>query len=572
MTRTRVAVVAGWIFILVVTGGPTPAATPAGAPVPAALAARSTCETLVGLHIGASDIGLPTAGATLTSAVVVPASPERVEGARTVLAIPEYCKVLGAIAPVDPSATTINFQINLPTAWNRKTIQLGGSGFNGVIPVALTTGMQWGPESIPPNAPYALSRGFVVYGSDSGHQSGAPAVGGLPNGWAANAEALTNFAYAQMKKTHDVTLVVVKRMYGEAPRHRYYMGSSQGGREALMVAQRFPQDYDGIFSQVPVLLQLQWDMLEPLLRAQAQAGDGWIPASKVPLVGKEVLRQCDALDGLADGLVSRYLACTARFDPATSPQAWSTLRCEGGADLGDTCFSDAQIRALREIYAADVFPFQIPRGWEFVPGWPTGGEGAGNWKGLGMRPTPTMNVGMVRTLITGRPDTDVLTLNLADYRARVEELSALLDAGNPDLSAFERRGGKLILKVNSTDYTANPRQSYAYYDKVVKTMGQGKVDGFMRFYVGVGIFHNRNVGRNPLTGEIVPAFVDFISMLDDWVDQNKAPMDAPVLSDMELVPPFTVKSSLPMCRYPRYPHYNNTGDPKQAASYTCQPN
>jgi feruloyl esterase len=121
-----------------------------------------------------------------------------------VLAIPEYCKVLGFIAPVDPAAPKINFQVNLPTDWNGKIMQLGGSGSNGVIPVALTSGMQWGPESIPPNSPYALSRGFVVYGSDSGHQNApqaAPAPAPALPAWMANDESLHNFLYAQMKKT-----------------------------------------------------------------------------------------------------------------------------------------------------------------------------------------------------------------------------------------------------------------------------------------------------------------------------------------------------------------------------------
>ena len=229
-----------------------------------AASAASTCASLENHQIAASAIGLPTSGARITSAVIVPASAQTVnaQGTAVVLAIPEYCKMIGAIAPVDPAAPKINFQVNLPTEWNGKIMQLGGSGSNGVIPVALTTGMQWGPESIPPNSPYALSRGFVTYGSDSGHQNPpAGAVGRAvpaqapprpaPPGWMTNDEALRNFLYAQMKKTHDVTVELVKRLYDRPIRHSYYFGASQGGREALMVVQRYPQDYDGVFVQVP---------------------------------------------------------------------------------------------------------------------------------------------------------------------------------------------------------------------------------------------------------------------------------------------------------------------------------
>jgi feruloyl esterase len=123
--------------------------------------------------------------------------------------------------------------------------------------------------------------------------------------------------------------------------------------------------------------------------------------------------------------------------------------------------------------------------------------------------------------------------------------------------------------VNTADYTANPRWSYEYYDKVAKTMGQAATDEFMRFYVAIGIFHNRNVGRNPLTNETVPNYLDFISLLDDWVDGSKTPADTLVLRDMENVPPFAVRSSFPMCRYPNYPRYQGQGDPKQAANYSC---
>ena len=539
----------------------------------------ASCASLEGQRIAAGGIGLPTTGATVSSATLVPAAAERVEGNRIVLAIPEYCKVTGIIAPVDSQAPNINFQANLPTAWNGKIMQFGGSGLNGSIPVALTTGMQWGPESIPPDAPYALSRGFVTYGSDSGHGGGAPGRGagataggrGAPaNDWMSNAEALTNFAYAQMKKTHDVAVLLTGSLYGVAPRQSYYMGSSQGGREALMVVQRFPQDYDGVFCQVPVFPQIYWNMLDDALRSQSQVGDAWVPPAKVPLIGKEVLRQCDALDGIADGLVSNYTACNDRFDPAEFPNALAAIRCPGGADTGETCLSDAQIAAVNKVHSAVDFGFPLAYGWTGMPGWPTGGELANNWKVVRGAPTPETPVsGALASLVVRDPSVKLLNFRMANYRERLQELSALLDASNPDISAFRRRGGKLILKVNTTDYTANPRWSYAYYQKVVERLGQASVDQFMRFYVAVGIFHNRNVGTNPLSNEIVPSYVDFIRMLDDWVESGKVPPDAPVLTAMDPVPPFKVNASLPMCRYPLYPRYRGKGDPKQAGSFVC---
>jgi len=103
----------------------------------------------------------------------------------------------------------------------------------------------------------------------------------------------------------------------------------------------------------------------------------------------------------------------------------------------------------------------------------------------------------------------------------------------------------------------------------VKTMGAGAANEFLRFYVAIGLFHNRNIGKNPVTGAAVPMYVDFISLLDDWVEQGKAPADTQVLSDMDLVPPFAVHATFPMCRYPMYPRYKGSGDPKAAANYTC---
>jgi feruloyl esterase len=558
----------------------------------AAPAAAGTCASLNNRQIPASAIGLPTSGAVITSAALVPASPQTVndQGTAVVLAIPEYCKVIGAIAPVDPAAPKINFQVNLPTAWNGKIMQLGGSGTNGVIPVALTTGMQWGPESLPPNSPYALSRGFLTYGSDSGHQNapagrgrgtadagapgrgaGAPSAGvPAPPAWMTNDEALRNFLYAQMKKTHDVAVALVKLLYDRPIRHSYYFGASQGGREALMVVQRYPQDYDGVFVQVPVFPYANLTVFDPHARAVSQAGDAWLPAVKVDVVAREVRRQCDALDGLEDGLISDYIGCNNKFDPSITPHPLDAVRCPGGKDTGDACLSDAQIGAANAVHGPVRFPFPLYKGWTSMPGWPTGSESAGNWKTQPARTEPTTPISGNMALLIKDPAATMLSVDLAKYQKEIQTFSALADATDPDLSAFQRRGGKLVMKVNTTDYTANSRWSFAYYDKVVQTMSQRTVDSFLRFYVAVGIFHNRNVGRNPLTNELVPSFVDFIAMVDDWVEKGTAPADTQVLTAMEPVPPFAIKSSLPMCRYPTYPHYRGAGDVKTAESYECR--
>ena len=532
---------------------------------------RVACESLAGWAVPTKAIGLPTSGAAIAAADLIPASPQTVTGDRAVLAIPEYCRVTGRIAPVDPAAPPINFHVNLPTSWNRKLAQMGGSGQNGVIPVALTTGMHWGPESIPPHAPYALSRGFVVYGSDSGHQNaGRGAAGAAPSSdWTTNDEAFANFAYAQMKKTHDVAVALVGRFYAEPIRHSYYLGASQGGREALIVVQRFPQDYDGVFAQVPANTYVHLSIGEPLARAKMQAGDGWIPPAKVAVIGKEVLRQCDALDGLADGLVSNYKACDRRFDPSIATNPLAAVRCDGGADTGDSCLSDAQIRAANAVHGSMSYPFALADGWTTYSGWPTGSESAMNWKALQARPTAASNFGVLRSRIVRDPTANLLDVDLAKHAKELRQLSDLIDAGNPDLSAFRKRGGRLILKVNTTDYTVNPRWVMDYYEKVRQTMGARAVEEFVRFYVAIGLFHNRNVGRNPITDALVPGYVDFIAMLDDWVEHGKAPADTQVLSDMELVPPFTVNATFPMCAYPMYPRYQGKGDPKLAASYSC---
>src|SRR5215831_11278345 len=227
MVKVKTALVSSTVAILFAA-----AASPA--------IAAGNCADLTNLKIMPSEIGLPSGGATIASAqmATVPADPINPGATR------EYCKVLGAVASLDPNAPPVNFEVNLPMQWNGKAVQYGGGGSNGV----LITGL--GPlRDARRDTPVPIARGFATWGTDSGHDNKKLSE---PQAFALNDEALTNMAYASYKKTHDVGARIAAAFYDRAPSKIYYYGGSEGGREALTMAQRFPNDFDGIVSVVPV--------------------------------------------------------------------------------------------------------------------------------------------------------------------------------------------------------------------------------------------------------------------------------------------------------------------------------
>ena len=209
-----------------------------------------TCAAL-SKEVPASAIGAPSGSAMIDSAAIVPAVPFAVAdraptpAARITPATPSFCKVLGHIKPIDPKAPNINFQINLPLEWNGRALQYGGGGFNGV----LITGLGL-PPAHPFDRPSPLAQGFVTYGTDSGHQAKPDEE---PPAFASDDEAFANFAHLSYKKVRDTAVELMQRAYGKRPDKLYFMGSSEGGREGLTMAQRYPADFDGIFSRVPVI-------------------------------------------------------------------------------------------------------------------------------------------------------------------------------------------------------------------------------------------------------------------------------------------------------------------------------
>jgi hypothetical protein len=524
--------------------------------------AAVTCADVVNLKIPPSEIGLPSGGATIASAqmATVPADPLNPGATR------DYCKVLGEVAPIDPNAPPVSFEVNLPADWNGKAVQYGGGGSNGVLITGLAP-----LRDARRDTPVPVARGFATWGTDSGHDNKKLPH---PRAFALNDEALVNMAYAAYKKTHDVGVRIARAFYDRPPAKIYFFGGSEGGREALMMAQRFPADFDGIVSVVPVDNYAGSNLMRAKL-AQLQRQGGWINPAKVKVIQDAVRAACDKLDGLEDGVIGGYEKCLTVFDVGT-------LRCPNGADTGDTCLSDKQIEADRLVHRPYQYPFAMKNGVMAFPGWTYGSEvqPGGMVDTITGTESPQFPItnektqsvawvnadGFVRYFFARDPKFDPFQFSPEKFAGRIKEISEMFDTTDPDLSAFQARGGRLILKGNGADYQRSVLQEVEYYKSVVAKMGQDRVDQFMRFYVTPGVNHPGNGVMSD--GKAVPAKIDVLGVLDAWVDTGKAPDTLVQVSQQEQAP-FKTIASRPMCRYPLSPRYDGDGDPSQAASFAC---
>lgn len=529
-------------------------------PIPTAAALQQACPALVGATVQASAIGLPSGAATVASAKLVAASAD----------LPEYCEVAGSIAARTAGADPIRFQLNLPTTWNTKALMYGGGGFNGVL-INGTAALRDAPAGLP----RPLTQGYATFGTDSGHD--ATAYNDVdPGKFALNDEMFANFAHESYKKVKDVAHRLIDDFYLRKPSKQYYFGGSEGGREGLMLAQRYPEDFDGIVSVVPVI---HWTGLFNgfINWTKPQFNGGALNAAEIRTVALAVNNACDALDGVADGVVSNYLACPARF-------SLQSLRCAGGVDTGDTCLSDAQLATLNAAYGPTVLPYPLANGLTTYPGRLFGGEIQPNSEGIGRWvtngrvpsvPTPAVDDGRgvnyggsyARYVIARDANFDLRNFDPANFQARIQEVSALMDSTNPDLSAFLKRGGKLIVRENTGDMAQSPMAGFQYYESVVAKMGTADVERFMRLYVSPASNHG-GTAASLTTGEAVPTTYDLLSELDRWVTAGTAPADALVQVRNATTAPYATLASRPMCRYPSYPQYV-AGDTKLAASYRC---
>jgi Tannase and feruloyl esterase len=516
----------------------------------AAAPAHAQCVQFAGQSVPASAIGLPTRGALVTSAVIVPATqPGNGNG--------DYCRITGMIRAVRDDAPAIHFQLNLPKRWNGRALQLGGGGYSGEV-VSGTGMVPFAPNATP------LVQGYATFGSDSGHVGTA-----VRAEFALNDEALLNFGYGHLKKTHDVALALITQNYGRAAQYVYFAGGSTGGREGYTVLERFPDDYDGVIADAPSL-NFSGVRLLGVRVGQLAYGTpgGFVTPAKQKLVYRRVLAACDALDGVVDGIVSNVAACRA-----LEPQIVMGLRCADGSDQGDGCLSNAQINTLTALREGLRLPYALAYGARIYPGYNvfagsdySGTLGLGQSPTLGTPPSIAANGYLFAqadaymkyfvTRDTTFPTLEFDVTHANPYQERLAELSETVEAMNPDLSAFIAHGGKVITLQGLADEVISPNQTIAFYRAIVAKYGQEITDSFMRLYMVPGFQHGNGV--------FIPAW-DALGALDGWVTRGIAP-ETLAATD---IAPATNGRSRPLCRFPAFPRYLGKGNVNLATSFRC---
>jgi acetyl esterase/lipase len=472
---------------------------------------KTACESLRHVLIAPAEIGLPTTGAEVISA--------RVKQSGTA----EYCKVLGEIRSVSPSAQPIRFELNLPTQWNGKAVHYGGGSFDGAL--SLADGLAT-PDVGIKRDPTPLQRGYATFGSDSGHHHHyiflPDALNALNARFALNPEERLNFAHDALKKVHDVAVQVIKKRYGMPPKRMYFLGGSTGGREAYFVTQLWPRDYDGVLGAFAAWNQVQLDLQFVRVSEAQYSKGGALPGSKTKLVAGKVMEACDAQDGLKDGMISNPSACHVEL---------ASMACAAGGS-GHGCLSPGQLHTFQVLGSEQRTVVPLYRG--------------------------VIADGVVRFFLTDNPHFNALTLNPATGGAYAKDLlpqSIESDASDADLTPFEQHGGKFLMLHGTADSVIPTNASVQFYQRMQAKMGQEEMDKFVRFYLIPGYGHDHGVFN---------AGFDALGVLDRWVEDGQAPEGLVALDNN--------KSGLgrtrPLCVYPSWPKYVS-GDPNQASSFTC---
>ncbi len=379
--------------------------------------------------------------------------------------LPAFCRVVAEAKPTSDS--DIKLEVWLPVSgWNGKLQGIGNGGFAGII-----DDMQLGT---------ALKAGYAATATDTGH-TGTP----IDAAWAiGHPEKVIDFGHRGIHEMTRVAKAVAQAYYAKAPRRSYFAGCSDGGRESLMEAQRYPEDYDGILAGAPANY---WTALLTQAAADIQAlysdPASFIPPAKIQTIATAVKAACDQLDGVQDGVLNDPRDC--HFDPAT-------IQCKDGEE-SDKCLSAAQVVALKKLYAGP----SDSHGHQVFPGYlPGAEEGEGGWGLWITGPAPLQSLmsffgmGFFSNMVYEKHDWDYKTFTVdAGLKAAEEKTASALNAVDANLAPFKARGGKLILYHGWNDPAISALNTINYYGNVIAKLGQKDTDSFVRLYMVPGMQH-----------------------------------------------------------------------------------
>jgi len=507
-----------------------------------------TCESLAQLELTSAKVisaetvaaGTFTPPATTTS--WLRGNPDLYKAIGTI------CRVVVQSAPSKDS--DIKIEVWLPAeGWNGKLQGQGNGGFAGEI--------NYGGLAL------AVRDRYATAGTDTGHSAG-----GTDASWAlGHPEKVSDFGYRGIHEMTQAAKAVIAAYYSNKLLHSYFSSCSNGGRQALMEAQRFPADYDGIIAGAPANF---WTHLLTKALADAQATtldpSSYIPASKLPALAKAVNAECDAQDGVTDGVLNDPRKC--KFKP-------EMMLCKA-ADSNE-CLTAPQVTALKKLYEGPrdangklIFPGYLPGAEEGPGGWVT-------WI-TGMEPGKSLlfafGGGFFSNMVYEKADWNYKTTTVdAGVKAADEKFTSILNATDANLAPFKARGGKLILYHGWNDAAISALNTINYYDSLKSTMGAAETDAFSRLYMVPGLQHcGGGPGANSF-GQGGPGAKDpqhnMGLTLEQWVEKGIAPSTIITTKYVEDNPAKGVKFTRPLCPYPKSAKYKGSGDTNGAANFAC---
>ena len=474
-----------------------------------------SCESL-------ATVALPNT--TIESAAVDPANPG-------------ICRVT-AITTHPPAGDKVKIWIGIPTAnWNGRFLGVGGGGFSGGNPGGV-------------NGPVSL--GYAAGSTDAGHEGGSGSFGLDSNG-RLNWQAIRDFGHVGMHEMTVTGKALTQAMYGTAPRYSYFNGCSTGGRQALMEAQRYPQDYNGMVAGAPainwtkLLMQSMWGTV------QMNAAGNPVAACKLAAATAAAIAACDAQDGVKDGVIDNPTAC--KFDPMT-------LIGTSAPNCGD--FTEADANLIRKLWEG-------PRRQDGSFLWYGQSRGADLRAVSGTRGTPLQtvpfgfSVDWLRYFLAQNPQFDANTVTPDAYERlwdqSQEEYGIVIGTDNPDLSAFRDRGGKAIVWHGWSDQLISAEATIDYYQRVLRQMGGAeKTSQFVRLFLAPGVAH--------CGGGEGPAPYGQLDMLLSWVEDGKPPV---TLTAARRDQTGAITRSRPLCQYPLVAKYKGIGSTDDASNFVCAP-